>query len=120
MIMLVGPTVTVGEEIFYSRFTEQTSTPLAEVYPKLSAFKGPPGFDPRPILERLDVPGLWLLGGDDRSIPTPRTVNILDELIAAGRPFAYRVYPEFGHDLGGAPTWEDIDQWLARAAFLRK
>jgi pimeloyl-ACP methyl ester carboxylesterase len=120
MIILVGPTVTVGEEIFYSRFTEETATPLAEVYPKLGGFKGKAGFDPRPILERLDVPGLWLLGGQDRSIPTPRTVTILDELIAAGRPFTYRVYPEHGHDLRGAPTWTDIDQWLARGAFLRK
>ena len=42
----------------------------------------------KPVLEKLDVPGLWLLGGEDRSIPTPATVRILDQLIASGRPFS--------------------------------
>jgi dienelactone hydrolase len=114
MIMVVGPTVSVGEEMFYSRLTEGTSTPLDEVYPKLVEFTGPRGYDPRPVLERLNVPGLWLLGGQDRSIPTPRTVRILDALVAAGRPYAYHVYPAAGHDLGTMVYWADVDSWLAR------
>jgi dienelactone hydrolase len=114
MIILVGPTVSTGEEIYYSRFTEGTTTSLEEAYKKLPEFKGPHGYDPRPVLEGLTMPGLWLLGGADRSIPTPKTVRILDELIAAGRPFAYHVYPGVDHDLRGAFIWPDIDRWLAR------
>ena len=114
MVILVGPTVSVGEEIYYSKFAEETTMPLEEAYAKLPGFKGNPGFDPRPVLATLDTPGLWLLGAEDRSIPTPKTVAILDELIAAGRPFTRVVYPGFGHNLGGAPFWADIDRWLAR------
>jgi dipeptidyl aminopeptidase/acylaminoacyl peptidase len=60
------------------------------------------------------VPGLWLLGGNDRSIPTPATVAILDQLIASGKPYAHVVFPGFGHNLGGAPYWPEIDRWLTK------
>jgi alpha-beta hydrolase superfamily lysophospholipase len=116
MIMLVGPTVSVGVEGFYSRIVEHGSAQLEEGYRQLPSFKGFHGFDPKPLLEKLDVPGLWLLGGEDRSIPTPATVAVLDELMAAGRPFARVVFPGFGHDLAGAPIGPEIDRWLTRIA----
>ena len=113
MILLVGPTVSVGEEMYYSQFAERTSTPVAELSARLASYSGPRGFDPRPVLETLDVPGLWLLGGADRSIPTIETVRILDQFIARGRPFARVVYPHAGHDLRGAMFWDDVDRWLS-------
>jgi pimeloyl-ACP methyl ester carboxylesterase len=113
MILLVGPTVSVGEEIFYSRRVEFDATQsLSEAYDALPSFGGERGFDPRPILESLPVPGLWLLGAEDRSIPTPKTVVILDDLISRGRPFTRVVFPGVGHDLRGAPIWDEIDTWL--------
>jgi uncharacterized protein len=113
MILLVGPTVSVGEEIFYSRLVEFDETkPLADAYAELPAFDGERGFDPRQTLESLRVPGLWLLGGDDRSIPTPRTAAILDELRARGRPFTRVVFPGADHSLRGARIWDEIDPWL--------
>jgi pimeloyl-ACP methyl ester carboxylesterase len=115
MVLLVGPTVSVGIEGFYSRIVEDTSAPVEEGYEQLPSFTGFDGFDPKPVLETLNVPGLWLLGGQDRSIPTPATVAILDQLIASGRPYSHVVFPGFGHNLGGAPYWPEIDRWLARA-----
>jgi pimeloyl-ACP methyl ester carboxylesterase len=114
MIVFAGPTVSVGEEIYYSRFAEQGTTPLAEANEMLKTFSGPHGFDPRPVLETLEAPGLWLLGAQDRSIPTPRTVAILDDLIRRGRPFAHVVFPNAGHDLGGADVFAEIDRWLEK------
>jgi dienelactone hydrolase len=113
MILLVGPTVSTGEEIFYSDLVEHGTMSPEDAYPRLPSFAGERGFDPRPVLDALDVPGLWLLGGDDRSIPTPRTVAILEDLEARGRPFKHMVFPGFGHDLSGAPFWSEIDRWLA-------
>jgi uncharacterized protein len=112
MIMLVGPTVSAGEEIFYSDIVEKTTTPLEDAYARLPSFSGERGFDPRPVLETLSVPGLWLLGAEDRSIPTPKTMAILDELTASGRPFTRVVFPGVGHNLAGAPYWDEIDRWL--------
>jgi dienelactone hydrolase len=113
MIMLVGPTVSVGIEGFYSRIVEHGNAPVEEGYRQLQSFTGFHGFDPKPVLEKLDVPGLWLLGAEDRSIPTPATVAILDQLIAAGRPFSRVVFPGVGHDLSRAPLWPEIDRWLS-------
>jgi alpha-beta hydrolase superfamily lysophospholipase len=114
MVLLVGPTVSVGIEGFYSRIVEDTNAPVDEGYKQLSSFNGFHGFDPKPVLEALDVPGLWLLGGEDRSIPTPATVAILDQLIASGKPYAHVVFPGFGHNLGGASIWPEIDRWLGK------
>jgi uncharacterized protein len=114
MVLMVGPTVSVGIESFYSRIVEDTNAPVEEGYKQLSSFNGFHGFDPRPVLEALNVPGLWLLGGEDRSIPTPATVEILDQLIASGKPYARVVFPGFGHNLFGAPYWPEIDKWLSK------
>ena len=114
MLLLVGPTVSVGIEGFYSRIVEDTSAPVEEGYKQLPSFNGFHGFDPKPVLETLNVPGLWLLGGADRSIPTPATVAILDQLIASGKPYAHVVFPGYGHNLGGAPIWPEIDRWLSK------
>ena len=114
MVLMVGPTVSVGIEGFYSRIVEFSNASVEEGYKQLPSFNGFHGFDPKPVLESLNVPGLWLLGGEDRSIPTPATVAILDQLIASGRPYARVVFPGFGHDLFRAPYWPEIDNWLAK------
>ena len=112
MVLIVGPTVSYGVENFYSSIVEVTNAPVEEGYRQLPFFNGVHGFDPKPVLESLNVPGLWLLGGEDRSIPTPATVAILDQLIASGKPYTHVVFPGVGHNL--PPSWPDIDQWLAK------
>jgi hypothetical protein len=65
------------------------------------------------VLETLNVPGLWLLGGEDRSIPTPATVEILDQLIASGKPYSRVVFPDLA-TIFHAPYWPEIDKWLSK------
>jgi uncharacterized protein len=114
MVLLVGPAVSVGVEGFYSRIVEDTEATVEEGYRQLPSFNGFHGFDPKPVLEKLNVPGLWLLGGEDRSIPTLATVAILEQLIAAGRPYEHVVFPGQGHSLLGASIWPEIDRWLGK------
>lgn len=111
MLLIVAPTVSYGVETFYSSIVEGTNVPLEEGYHALASFTAPHGFDPKPVLESLNVPGLWLLGGVDRSIPTPHTVAILDQLIASGKPYKHIVFPSLGHNV--PPSWPDIEPWLA-------
>lgn len=111
MLLIVGPTVSIGVENFYSNIVEVTNAPIEDGYKALPSFKGPDGFDPKPVLESLNVPGLWLFAGEDRSIPTPASVAILDQLIASGRPYTHVVFPGAGHNL--PPNWSEIDRWLA-------
>jgi pimeloyl-ACP methyl ester carboxylesterase len=119
MLIVVGPTVSYGLEIFYSNIVEvNPSVPVEDGYKALPSFNGIHGFDPKPVLESISVPGLWLLGGEDRSIPTPATVAILDQLIALGKPYTYVVFPGAGHNL--PPDWPSIEQWLAKIGHERR
>ena len=56
-------------------------------------------YDPRPTLERLKTPQLWLLGGADISAPAAATIAILRELQASGAPIELVVYANAGHGL---------------------
>lgn len=101
MVLIVGPTVPVGLEIYYSSLAEGTNTSVLELSTRLLNYAGPLGYDPLPQLQQLNVPGLWVLGGQDRSIPTRETVAILSGLAAAGKPYRWIVHPEAGHSLAG-------------------
>jgi len=112
MIMLSGPTVSVGQEIYFSRFAEFTSAPVEDAYKELDKFSGERGFDPAPTLRALDVRGLWLLGLDDRSIPIRDTIRILDGLIKDGKPYKHVDFAGADHSLRGADIWTAIDAFL--------
>jgi pimeloyl-ACP methyl ester carboxylesterase len=109
MVLLSSPTVSVGEEIFYSELAEDSSTSFDDLSAALQTFTGPRGYDPRPHLLSLDVPGLWVLGADDRSIPTRETVAILADLAAGGKPYRWKVYENAGHSLTDARTGALVD-----------
>jgi len=120
-ILLSGPTVTVGEENYYSDLTgddgSQRGIMTSEEISALLAKKGPYGFDPLPYLEKMDMPGLWLLGAEDMSIPIPETVAHLDRLISEGQNFRYVVFPLANHGLrvNGRMVedyWQEQDEFL--------
>lgn len=112
-VIFSGPTVSVGLEIYYSDLAEQGTMSPADAEAKLAEYRGAHGFEPLPYLERVDVPVLWLFGGADRSIPTKRSVEILERLVrSAGKQFSWFVYPGVDHDLRGADIWADVRPWL--------
>ena len=114
MILVVGPTVSVGVENYYSSLVENSpSASLEDAYARSRVYAGPHGYDPRSTLESLSTPGLWLLGGVDRSIPTPLTVEVLQSLQDSGRPYGWIVYPGADHNLGGVDFMSDAVRFLA-------
>jgi dienelactone hydrolase len=128
MVLYSSPAVSVGEEIYFSDLTgdQGGSTDLTdpEIARLLAAYDGPRGFDPRQVLMDIDVPGLWLLGERDRSIPVPETTAILRELQSAGRPFAFEVFEGADHSLRDGPgslvdSWPVVHDWLSRVGVLQ-
>jgi hypothetical protein len=101
-----APAVTGGEERRWSRLAgedDEDAPPLTterkrELERKLGA---PSGFDPRPYLKRMDIPGLWLYGGQDRSIPADRSAAILRRTRPHGLEIV--VFPRAGHGLLDVP-----------------
>ena len=103
MILVVGPTVSVGVENYYSSLVENApSASLDDAYARSRVYPGPHGYDPRSTLASLSTPGLWLLGGVDRSIPTPLVVEELQSLQDSGHPYRWIVYPGADHNLNAA------------------
>jgi len=51
-VILVGPTVSVGIEIYFSDLAEGTCLPLSDAEEQLASFDGVDGFDPLPVLHR--------------------------------------------------------------------
>jgi uncharacterized protein len=113
MALFSGPVCTVGEEMYYSDLAENTTRPLAEVYPLMPAFKGPHGYDPLPVLQALHVPSLWLLGTGDRSIPIETTLANLKTLAVTGHPFEWKTYDGLDHGLSPV-VWPDVGAWVQR------
>lgn len=56
-------------------------------------------YDPMPVLKNLDVPQLWLLGGQDRDAPPGETLRRLASLKQQGRPIRHVVYPDADHGM---------------------
>jgi uncharacterized protein len=112
MMLWSGPVCSVGEENYYSGLAEGTDTPLETVYARMPRFNGPRGFDPIPVLRAVQTPSYWLLGLDDRSIPIRITLDNLQSLHSAGKPFQWKTYAGLGHSLS-FDVFQDIGSWLA-------
>ncbi|MFC1972219.1 sigma factor-like helix-turn-helix DNA-binding protein, partial [Chloroflexota bacterium] len=77
------------------------------------------GFDPLPSLEVIDIPGFWMFGSQDRSIPVALSVENLDTLVAQhGKDFSYIIYPNADHSLRDTntsqffPAMSDAASWI--------
>jgi uncharacterized protein len=111
-IAVTGSVEPVGVNI---RYEDLRALPIDEAYAQLASLAGGSGYDPAPTLRTSSVPTLWLMGGQDRLVPTRECVKILERLRAGGARTSFVVYPEEGHGLLGASYWPDIDAFLARA-----
>jgi pimeloyl-ACP methyl ester carboxylesterase len=103
-----GPAVTTHEEEQWSSLAgEEAANPepltpkkKAEITRKLQ----PSGFDPLPLLARMTVPGIWVFGRQDRSIPAEKSAATLERLRRTkGKDFTVVLFPQAGHGLLDVP-----------------
>ncbi|MFC2072192.1 alpha/beta hydrolase family protein [Chloroflexota bacterium] len=106
IVLYSGPVCTVGQEIYYSQTTgddpggKVEGRTLEEASDMAREFQGPHGFDPLPSLETIEIPGLWMFGSHDRSIPVALSAENLDTLIEQkGKDYSYIIYPNADHNL---------------------
>lgn len=97
-----GPTVTLGEELLYSRLTGDDQCMLTglsddEIENELD-MAGPSLFDPRPYVEAVTQPVLWQYCNNDTSIPVDRSIRILEEVRAmTGADFTIQRFDDCNH-----------------------
>ena len=107
-ILVSAPATTVGQTDLWAGFsgngetqpTEPADQMLAEVRATHS------GYDPLPALRALNAPTLWLLGSNDRTVPTVVCLEILDSLHKPN--FTVQMLPA-GHGLLVNPTGLNAD-----------
>jgi pimeloyl-ACP methyl ester carboxylesterase len=79
------------------------------------------GFDPRPYLERLEIPALWLIGGGDRNIPPVQSAAALRSIKRErGKDWTIVVFPSAGHGLFDSPPTDTRAAPLAEAWVRRQ
>ena len=125
IVLYSGPVCTVGQEMYYSGTTgddpggKVEGISLKQASDMARDYEGPHGFDPLPSLEAIDIPGFWMFGSHDRSIPTALSVENLDTLVAQqGKDFNYIIYPNADHNLIDVdteqlfPAMSDASDWI--------
>lgn len=113
----VGPTISVGEEIYYSDELTGEGTIRESDIPALSQqlveYDGCRGFDPRATLEAITVPGWWYFGGLDASIPTVESIAILESIIEEyDKDFTIWLDPQGTHSFPGDDIWDEAIAWI--------
>jgi len=103
-----GPAVTTHEEQQWSDLAGEDAVhppPLTqEKKADITRQLRPSGFDPVPLLEQTTVPGIWVYGGQDRSIPAEKSAATLERLRETeGKDFIVVLFPHAGHGLLDAP-----------------
>jgi uncharacterized protein len=74
----------------------------------------PAQYDPMPVLANLEVPQLWILGGQDRDAPPGETIRRLAALRNAGRPITTAVFPDADHGMYEFETLPDGERVSTR------
>lgn len=74
----------------------------------------PAHYDPLPVLTNLDVPQLWILGGQDREAPPGETLRRLTSLRNAGRPITTAVFANADHGMYEFETLADGERVSTR------
>jgi dienelactone hydrolase len=132
IIMVTGPTVSVREEGMWSdlRGDDQRAAQMSRAQAEqVMDTVTPGGVDARPFLTALKIPGLWLFGSDDASIPTRRSVMVLDSTARGlNKRFSFDSAPGYGHLVMGRPngfiprvapsSWRAMDSWIERELLL--
>ena len=128
-VLVSAPATTVDQTDLWASFTGGGADPPPETQDQMLADvrRADGGYDPRLALQAMTVPAIWILGTNDRTVPTAVCVEILNSMSKAN--FMVHLVPT-GHALLVNPTGMLADddrspglapdlvptlrQWLAR------
>ncbi len=120
LLLWSAPVCKVSEEDIYSKYTADKDGPDRPPYATaLAALTEPylwPKFlgrdtDPADDLAQLTIPGFWIFGAHDGSIPIDLSLRRLDALRAAGHPYEWMLFAEQGHNNMTA-TFDAAIRWV--------
>jgi uncharacterized protein len=122
VLLWSGPVCKVSEEDIFSKYTKDRDADEVPSYDEaLESRKEKyewPNFlgkdsDPKDSLAKLAIPGLWIFGGHDGSIPVDLSMAGLRELKKKGFQYEYILFSELGHN-NMDETFAPAADWIKR------
>lgn len=104
-IIMSGPVCSLGQEKLYSKLMGDESRPpkaeIADANEAVRVFEGKQGFSSLPEIQKMKIPGLWLFGEKDFSMPSHLSKKNLEQIIGAHNKdsFIIKLYPNANHSL---------------------
>jgi uncharacterized protein len=120
LLLWSAPVCTVSEEDIYSKFTADADGPDRPSYATALAARTEPYLwpeflgrdtDPAEDLAKLTIPGFWIFGAHDGSIPVDLSLRNLGILRAAGHRYDHKLFAEQGHN-NMAATFDAAIRWI--------
>ena len=110
IVSISGATSSVGISDYYDAIAEGTLSKEA-IADALEQFGGVHGYDPKIHLETLQIPALWVYGGQDKSNPTHNDIAILEEIMSVfSKNFTIHLFPDLNHHLVDVHTNQTIPE----------
>jgi uncharacterized protein len=131
LVLITAPTVSVREEGAWSRMRgddQRDADVAAQDAERVVDTVRAGGVDARSRLAALTIPGLWMFAAGDNSVPTRKSVAVLDSFRVLGKPFAAVVIPDAGHLLMtrrgrllphvSPASWDSLGRWFRKTVFV--
>jgi uncharacterized protein len=122
MVLWSGPVCKVSEEDIFSKYTADVDRKEVPSYDEaLNSRKEKyvwPDFlgndsDPIDSLEKLQIPGLWIFGANDGSIPVGLSIKRLNSVRKSGHRYEYVLFSGLGHN-NMPETFSTATDWILR------
>jgi len=123
MTIFSGALITVKEQLRFQFFTNGDQNfwnTHSEEEARKHVFNDPDKYefidtDPKDILSKLSIPGIWIFGGKDIQVPVRLSIEYLDVLKSKGKHYEYKLFPNLGHNTAFSDSEEpmkDAISWI--------
>ena len=122
LVLWSAPVCKVSEEDIYSKYTSDLDSKRVPTFQEaLTTRKSKyvwPDFlgvdtDPNDSLVKLKIPGLWIFGKQDGSVPVDLSIQKLDKLIDRGYEYEYVLFSKAGHN-NMSETFTTAIDWISK------
>ena len=123
MTIFSGALITVKEQLrfqFYTNGNKNFWDTHSEEEARKHVFNDPDKYefvdtDPKGILSKLSIPGIWIFGGKDIQVPVNLSIENLDILKSKGKNYDHKLFPNLGHNTAFSDSEEpmkDAINWI--------
>lgn len=124
IVLWSAPVCKVSQEDIYSKYTADVDSAVPPHYQEALLARSTPyvwpdflgkDTDPNESLAKLGIPGLWIFGERDGSIPVDLSIQRLKHQARQGGKYEYVLFSNLGHN-NMAESFATANSWIKRLA----